>query len=295
MTPAPGFELRPRGIGELLDLAVLVYRERFPVFAVLGMALGAAQWGSQLVQQLALGQAGSAAGANPGTFLLAMYGAMFVSMVLLAVLYALFSMPVLATMDELLKGRNISTGEALRKSLPRTGPVIATALLQLLVTLPFCICMFVGAFVPMVILILAVPAVYFEGRGPVGALQRSYQMQVERGGRQGAADRNWVRTIALMIGTGIVVYALYMFAGLPLAIAQLVWLSDGGVPVNTAFGPQFMPLYIVLPLQLMGQLLTGIFMPIGILVWGLFYYDIRVRHEALDLELGARELAQETP
>ncbi|ANM31470.1 hypothetical protein ABI59_20720 [Acidobacteria bacterium Mor1] len=294
MTPASGFELRPRGIGELLDLAFLVYRERFPVFAVLGVALGTAQWGSQLAQQLALGQVGNA-DANPGTFLLLLYGGFFGSSLLLAVLYAVFSMPILATLDELLKGRNISTGEALRKSLPRIGPVIATALLQLLVTLPFCMCFFVGAFVPMVVLILAVPAVYFEGRGPIGALQRSYQMQIERGGRQGAGDRNWLRAIALMFGTGIVVYALYMFASLPLAIVQMIWLRDGGELLNTAFGPQFMPLYIVLPLQLLGQMLTGVFMPVGILVWGLFYYDIRVRHEALDLELGARELAQETP
>ena len=275
----------------MLDLTFLVYRERFPVFAVFGLTLGLAQWSGNLVMQLSAAGVGTAD--DPMAAAFGLWGGIFLFFLLMAVLFAAGSMPVLAVLDDVLHGRPTSVRSALVKALPRMFPVAIAALLQLLVTMPFCLCFLIGALVPALILILTVPAVYFEQRGPIAAMQRSYQLQIERGGRRGAGDRNWVRAIALMIGTGLVVYALNMFAGLPLAIVQGIAISENPMPINTALGPQFLPLYVVLPLQLLGNLFTGMFLPVGILVWGVFYYDIRMRHEGLDLELGARELASE--
>ena len=63
--------------------------------------------------------------------------------------------------------------------------------------------------------------------------------------------------------------------------------------VPTAFGSQFLPLAVLLPLQLLASLIQGTFVAIGIIPWTVVYYDIRTRHEGLDLELQAAALAAE--
>ena len=80
------------------------------------------------------------------------------------------------------------------------------------------------------------------------------------------------------------IYALNVLSSIPQAIAQAAGVMRGTPTVDTALGPQPMPLSVMLPVYFFGAVVQGVFQPIGVVPWPILYYDVRTRHEGLDLE-----------
>jgi hypothetical protein len=154
------------------------------------------------------------------------------------------------------------------------------------------LCVFPGIFLA-VALALSVPAVYCEKLNGIAAIARSWELVLRRGPGGLTGETNWVRVVVIGFVTLVVVYVLYAIASLPVLAAQGIGQGSGMVPVNTALGPQILPLSLLVPLQLVGAVIQGVFFPIWMIPWPLLYYDIRIRHEGLDLELTLRKMAAE--
>jgi len=298
MHPEQGFELRPRTIGELLDLTFRVYRRGFKVFAVLGIAVTTisvvigtliqamlvdpAIWADLQDQARALGAMGR------------IYTSILVVLLINIFIYGLGMVAITAAAEDTLLGRPVGAAQSLSKSWRRSVWAGIASVLMLLAALACAMACLLPAIPVLIVLSLTVSLVYLERKGPIEAMRRSFELVAKRGPRALSIDSNWVRIAIVGFVTLIVVYMLSLLASLPVFIASgTAALRGGGMMNQTAFGPQLLPLHLLLPLQLVGAVFHGVFVAIGIIPWTVMYYDIRTRHEGLDLELQAQSLARE--
>ncbi len=286
MTTAGSFQLRPRRLGELLDLPFLVYRQRMGAFASFGIVLTLVMFAVGLAWQVFVF---SFVALDPaGVPDLAAVGAMIASIPVLGLLRALAlgcgAMLFVATVEDIRLGRRSSWREILRRALPRMPVAALTAVITGLVFLVgLAACLLPGLFVA-IAFGLAVPAVYLERQGAFGAITRSWELVPRRGAGGMTTETNWVRVFVVLFVTVVVLYALYGLASVPIVIAQGAAQLSGAVPTGTMLGPQVLPLSLLIPLQLVVTVIQGLFFPLGVIPWVMLYYDIRTRHEGIDLE-----------
>ena len=110
------------------------------------------------------------------------------------------------------------------------------------------------------------PAVVIEGRKPISALRRSFELV--RG--------NWWRTFAALILTTLVVFGLSIVLTLLLSVPMTL-LGDEGVITQASNA-------------LLGMLTNAIVIPIAATVGALIYLDLRARSEDYDIEALSQEL-----
>ena len=295
MRTAGTFELRPRRLGEMLDLTFRVYRQRFGLFASLGIVNSVLVFGGTLGWQVLF--FASFDFENPENVDLSSFAAAFLSIPLFVLLYSAIYGTVWVTVnavaEETLLGRKTPLRELLRLSVPRVpAAVVAAIVTSLVIGVGLLFCLIPGIFF-WIALSLTIPALYLERRGPFAAISRSWELVLRRGPGGLTADTNWVRVLVIGFVTIVVLYVLITIGSIPVGIAQVVAQASGDTPVNTALGPQFLPLSVLIPLQLVGAVIQGVFMSIGMIPWPLMLYDIRMRHEGLDLELRLGRLTAE--
>jgi hypothetical protein len=296
MNAHQGFGLRPRSIGELLDLTFRIFRRRFGTFALFGIAIGVLTTlvGTVLQFLLVSPESWMVDQQDPGevlAFLLEIYLVLIVVGLLNLFLYSFGAVAMTAVAEDALLGRPASAASAVSKSWRRaTLAGIAAVMVTICVGLGAFACL-VPAIPIMVMLALTVPLVYLERKGPFEAMNRSYQLVFDRGSRALSIEANWVRVLIVGFVTVVVLYVLSFVSNVPLMVASGAAAFRGEAMVPTAFGSQFLPLSVLLPLQLLASLIHGSFVAIGIIPWTIVYYDIRARHEGLDLELQAETLA----
>jgi hypothetical protein len=239
-------------------------------------------------------EVGSFSGAEPPIeFLVRIYVMIALVVGVGTLLTSAGAMLITAIGAETFSDRRSTLGQIFRASVGRFLPAAVSALTVGL-------CVFAGLLlccapaVPIaVLLVLAVPLVMLERRGPFSAIGRSYQLVVDRGPRDLGLESNWVRVFIVGLVTVVVVYVLYSLAGLPVSIGGFSAAMRGAEPIPTPFGPQFVPLSWLLPLQLLGAVLQGMVQPLAIIPWTVVYFDIRTRHEGLDLERSVAAIAAE--
>lgn len=115
-------------------------------------------------------------------------------------------------------------------------------------------------------LALASPALVMEGRSPFAALRRSWALV--RG--------SWWRVLGILILSAIITNLLATIVSVPITMvaSAATALSESTVPVVLAAG--------------VSTLVSGIItLPFAAAVTGLLYTDLRIRREALDIELVA--------
>lgn len=290
MDAGAGFGLRSRTIGEILDLVFRVYRQRFALFAGIGIAqsfvglfMGLA-WGA-LIGPMGLERDEPAAAA------IVVLGAGTVLLVLAVVIAR--SLGVLAAtvvVEDALFGRPSSVRSILANVLPRTLAAAWTAILVLLLVLAgLVLCCFPGVAIAIVI-VFSVPLCYLERLTGISALGRSYELVIKRGPRTISSASNQVRVFVIGLVVIVILYALNILANAPLMVLVFTRILTRPGVQNTILGPQIAPLYLVLPLQVLGAFLQGLVAMIGVIPWPLLYYDIRTRYEGLDLEVAVQAL-----
>ncbi len=123
--------------------------------------------------------------------------------------------------------------------------------------------------------------VAMEDVGAREAVRRSKQLVSGRVG-PGFLDRVKVRaTLLLTIVTAILV-VVSLTAGIPATIIHFIYMQPFD-PANA--DPDAVPQLLLVPAQLLQTLAQAAFAPLFMVVSALFYVDMRVRREGLDLEL----------
>jgi hypothetical protein len=291
-------DLRPLRLGELLDRTFVLYRSRFWLFAgILLIPHAVLLAGNLLVQGLlSAGQAGSQVdpSANPGAFLAAAAGGM-ATWVLYFIVYSIALGAATFAVSDVYLNRPTTIRGAFQKLRGRIGSLLGLLFVTgvLFVLLFFAaaflaamlggalallgptaggiaaVVVFLGMFVLLAWIMLqfslAVPALVLERAGVFESLSRSSQLTR---GRRGQVFVGFLLVFLLTYNAIILIQSPFL--------AGVFSYSLKGQE------PPFWLAAMSLITAAVSSVLTG---PFGVLVIALFYYDARVRKEALDLRL----------
>lgn len=298
ITASGGHGLRPRSIGEVLDLTFQIYRERFSSFAVLGIATGLLRlilslaWTVLLFRSIdfPLEDISSIDPERMGGLLIAMLIGLPLFLLALMLISGFSVVAMTAAADDGFFGRPSSLGAVVSKGLARTLPAACVTLLTSILTFAgTCLCCLPGL-AALIIWVLAVPLVHLERASITGSMTRSWELVLRRGSTSLSSQSNWVRILVV----GLVTFAVYLIMSvigqLPAAALNVGSILGSREPTMTALGPQPAPLTIMLPLMFVSAAIQGLFIPFLVIPWTIVYYDIRTRYEGLDLEQAASRM-----
>jgi len=260
-------ELRPRGIGEILDSAIALYRARITRLTLVAAAVVVPV---QLLSALVL------LSAQPDHFTLNVTGTVspqydssslgvrIAAVVVVALVGVLSTALIVAICTRVVAdayiGRSSETRESVRAVKPRVFAIAGTSLLVLMSeAIGFVFC-FVGALVPLTLFAVAVPVLILEGVGVSAAIGRSVTLTKAH----------------VMHVLGLVVTAQLLAAILNGALAEAVSLviRTGGSTVAVVIGQSIA--------STIAGVLTTPFVATAIVV---LYFDLRIRDEAFDVQL----------
>lgn len=275
--PAGGFRMRPLSVGDILDETIVIYRRQFVAFITLtGVVMApVALLTLLMVGMLSLVQSTMESGrvSTQTTMILGVSTlAITLPVSLLATAGRLIAgvVAVKVTADILL-GRPIDIWGSYRLSLQRSLPLFVAGFLVAMVVGAAGLCFPVAIYFAMS-WGLIVPVIVLENHGGVEAMRRSWALM---GGRR------WQLLICTIV-MGLLVSTL---AGIPVALFAVlagIWLAVSPGSLLTSSGAPFAFQAGQVVFQTLGETL---FLAIGYIVMTRFYFDARVRKEALDLEL----------
>jgi hypothetical protein len=259
-------ELRARGIGEMLDVAVTLYRACARRLILIALVV---EVPLQLLMTTVLLSAqpdgfdinisGNASPTfeNQSTQLAATFVVLLISLVASAFVLAVCTRIVADAYVGLIGG---SAGEAARGALTRSFAVIGLALLTALSQIAGLLFCLVGVAIPIALFSVAVPALILEGVGVFGALGRSVTL----------AKSHFFRVLGLVLTAQLLATVLNI--GLTLAVAVL--MRNGG---NTTAG--------VISQGVANTVVAVFTTPFIAAAIVACYFDLRIREEAFDVQL----------
>lgn len=310
--------LRPRSVQEIIDQAFRLYRRHFLTFvAITAVVFVPVNMVVQLISVMLQGESvalqRNATSSDFGDSSDALNQYLITSIVLIIILVGLGIIGGL--MQYLSQGaltsavagtyldKPVSFGGAYRNMLRHVGPLVGAIVLQILIG--------IGIFLPIIALFLLsigalaaggdtgfgagfgllcagfllmlvaffvyayvfirlqviVPALMVESLGPVEAVRRSWQL----------VQNYWWRTFALFM----VLYLIELVISAGLA---------GLVTALAGFGTQsFDPVLIQAISGAITVIVTAFFIPLQLVSWTLYYFDLRVRKEGFDIETAASQ------
>lgn len=265
-------DLRPMTLGELLDRTFSLYKKNFWLFAgimtvpsllTLIFQVVNSVLNTPLVKPLSpdAARTGAAAVPNPaafGTF----FGEIFLFLFIFMIIYAMSHAATVFAVSDLYLGRETN----IRSSYFRVWGKIFRVILVVFLTY---LCIWAGLIffiIPGIIvgcrIACGIPALMLEDRGPMNALNRSWELT------KGFAFQIFV--IFLMVVA--LTYAAAAIFTLPFTLMIFSAVKGGTVP----FWPSM--------LQHLGSFISSVLVgPVGTIAYTLMYYNLRVRKEAFDL------------
>ncbi len=335
----PLSNLRPLGLGEIIDRSATFWRKHVKQLFVLSFGFNLLTYiltkALQLAMQSTLAMLqGATKGDGDLEAALTGYGQFLVmtaaTLVATFWLYWLSTLVVSRYVVPAQLGEPVPPAEGLRRGLKRLGALTAAyalsllwaAVATLLMLLPGGlvtvagaallglggtggrvaggIFLVIGALLAMlgILGVLLWYLLRFSLLGPVLAMEELSAMQAFRrsgellSGRvePGFFGRVRVRAIVLVTVVSAILVAVSLLSGLPALIVQFAY-SNPLDPVAMASNP--VPQAILVPAELLQVVGQAVFNPLGLVFYALFYLDIRVRREGLDLE--SRLEARSTP
>lgn len=264
-------ELRPLGVGEILDAGFKIYKARFKTLSlcVLVPVVPLAVLNVLLTASLTDNAFDPDPAAPVG-----MDGAAMAGLLISVLLSALMALLAVAACTRAVagaySGEEVTWQASLRAALGKLAPllgaliftVVAVLLGSLLLLLP-------GLFV-LVRLAVVVPALIVEDLGPLGAVDRSWKL---------VSGRWWAT-----FGAGAIVVILVSIIG---AILQGLLLAPmlGGADSELVGGV----------LSGLGEIVANVFtLPLQAAVITVLYFDLRVRKEGLDLHMLAEQIGSDS-
>jgi hypothetical protein len=268
-------ELRPLSIGELLDRTFSLYRRNFLLFIGIAAIPQLLVLALQLVQTMltpakaavALPAASELQGASP---VLAAGGAVGIFMLAIAAIVVylvayLFSQGgTVYAVSEIYLGRTTTIGQSLSRMRGELWSLFGVVFLNGLVTgISFLLLIIPGIYMACR-LCVCIPAALLEDLGPRDSLERSFGLTKDNAGR----------AFLILLLYVVILYAAIFLVDVPLAF---------GVQ-SAAHDPAMLRLWTAI-LQI-GNFVAGVLVtPVLTIASSIFYFDLRVRKEAFDLQL----------
>jgi hypothetical protein len=265
-----GVDLRPLSLGEILDRTFSLYRSNFllfmgitaiPQLLSLAMNLVATAFGpSRVPIGSAAGQPGFPTAFQPqgGGLLLVLLTA-----IVSLVAYMFSQGGTILAVSDLYLGRPTTIGASLRGVwedfsslfgvIFLNGLAIGAASLLLLIPGIYLLCR----------LLVCVPAALIENRGPRESLRRSFELT------RGSAGRSFV----IIFLAAILIYAAVLLFSVPL----------GFLLASNPRDPSMLRVFTAMT-QVASSLATILVNPVLLIATSVYYYDLRVRKEAFDLQ-----------
>jgi len=264
---------RPLTVGEILDQAFGLYRRYLPSLVVITLICTAIpQIGSAILTVQASSVAAAGAG-QPAVFGAIMSSFLVEYLVLIVVLLIASQLAIGAStlvLSEGYLGRELSTGEALRRAWARIGDIVLLSILTSLVIFLGFLLLIVPGVILTAGLAVATPALMIEqGLNANGAMSRSWALT--KGSR--------FRMFAMLFVTFLIV--IVVAAGAT-AVLGLVAASTGAFKAMT---PDHPPLGFNIAIQVLGLVIKTFLTPIVYCMLTVAYFDLRVRNEGFDLEM----------
>jgi len=270
-------DLRPLSLGELLDRTFFLYRRNFLLF----VGIAAIPYSLFFIVKLAgavmpvLSRA-VAAGRTPsaGVAIAGFGGGIFaVVAVIVGLIAYVFSIgATVFAVSEIYMGRQTSIRASLRRVRGHAGTIFGVMLLSGLIVLAG----FIALIIPGVYLMLRIPvataAALLEDLGPADSIRRSFELTKGFAGRASL----------IFLLSGVLAWVTVAVFQFPFAILIVV----------SAKQAQLVLLWTILA-QLGNFLGSSLVAPVSTISFALFYYDLRVRKEAFDLQMMMKAIGGE--
>lgn len=265
-----GVDLRPLSLGEILDRTFSLYRSNFLLF--IGIT------GIPQLMSLAVTLVTTTLGpsrvtiptypVNPpsvSTALQPLGGGWLTLLVLIVSLIAyLFSQGgTIAAVSDLYLGRSTTIGASLSRVWEHLGSLFGVIVLNGLAIVGGLILLIIPGIYVLCRLLVCVPAALIENRGPRESLRRSFELT------RGSAGRSFV----IILLTVVLNYAAVLLLSVPIGFLLASNLRD----------PSMLRLFTAMT-QISSSVVTIVVGPVLLIATSVYYYDLRVRKEAFDLQ-----------
>jgi len=278
-------DLRPLSIGELLDRTFSLYRRNFLLFIgisaipqLLVLALQLAQTAfmpSKVPMQPSTPTDFQVAGSGFSTGgVLGFLGVAIVGLIVYVFAYLFSQGGTVFAVSELYLGRATTIGQSLGRVRGELGSLFGVIILNGLVTgVAFLLLIIPGIYMACR-LCVCIPAALLENLGPRESLERSFGLTKENAGR----------AFLILLLYSVILYAALFLFDIPFAI---------GIQVES-HNPSMVRLLTAL--MQVGNFVAGVLVtPVLTIASSIFYFDLRVRKEAFDLQLMMNPLAGGVP
>ncbi|MGO9590393.1 MAG: hypothetical protein ACLP3K_10160 [Candidatus Acidiferrales bacterium] len=263
-------DLRPLSLGEILDRTFSLYRNNFLLFIGITAIPQLLILAVHLAQLLLFGYIGTtridptrtalSGGMAAGALL---SGLLATVVYLAAYLYAQGG--TVYAVSELYLGRTTTIGESLRRMRGQAMNLFGVTLLNGIAILVGLILLIVPGIWLACRLITCVPAALLEDLGARDSLERSYRLT------EGSAGRAFV------------IYLIYFVMAI-IAASLFTYPFDVMIALSAARHPESVRMWLALA-QVGNTIGETLITPILLIATAVFYYDLRVRKEAFDLQL----------
>jgi hypothetical protein len=262
-------DLRPLSLGELLDRTFYLYRRHFLLFlgisAIPYSFFFLANLATVLIPAIAR-QANSSHMQSRGIFAMAAGSGLFGILALLVGCIAfLFSVgATVHAVGEIYAGHSTSIRESMASMRGESGTIFGVMFLSGLLLLAGMIAFIFPMFYIMCRLSVALPSAVLENLGPADSIRRSF-----------ALTRNFA-------GRAFMIYLLYF--AMVFGIIAVFQFPFAMLLVMNAKQPQLVIMWTTL-MQFGNFIGSSLVAPVSTIGFALFYYDLRVRKEAFDLQM----------
>lgn len=268
----PDMDLRPLSLGEMLDRTFSLYRRNFLLFlgitALPNLLILALNLTHAMILKPAVANASRTAvrvqvAPSSGLIALGVAGA-FVAVIVYVVAYLFAQGGTVYAVSEIYLGRTTSIRASLARMRGQLGTLFGVSLLSGLVALIGFIFLIIPGIYIICRLITAVPAALLEDLGPRAALERSFQLTKDNAGK----------SFVIYLLYFVLVYAAAFLLVVPFTAAMTLSSKD----------PAMVQMWLALSQvgDFVATVLVGPFLTIAAAV---FYFDLRVRKEAFDLQV----------
>ena len=278
-------DLRPLSIGELLDRTFSLYRRNFLLFIgisaipqLLVLAMRLAQTALMPARKVVVPTPTTEfQSASPGFVVAGVAGMVLLVVVGLIVYFVayLFSQGgTVYAVSELYLGRTTTIGQSLSRMRGELWSLFWLIVFNLVILIVSFILLIIPSIYMACRLCVCIPAALLEGLGPFDALQRSFALTKDNAGRA---------FLILLLYVVILYAALFLF-GIPFGIAIQSAAKDPAM------------LRVWTALMQIGNFVAGVLVtPVLTIASSIFYFDLRVRKEAFDLQLMMNPLGGGVP
>ena len=261
---------RPLTVGEILDQAFGLYRRYLPALVVITLICTAVpQIGQAFFAVLA---------SSPERVASIWTDYLFEYLLLLVVLLIASQLAIGAStlvLSEGYLGRELSTGEALRRAWARIGDIVLLSILTSLVIFLGILLLIVPGLILAAGLAVATPALMIEqGLNASGAMSRSWALT--KGSR--------FRIFAMLFVTFLII--VVVAAGATAVLGLLAAVTGA----FRSMSPGHPSLGLNIAIQVLGLVIKTFLTPIVYCMLTVAYFDLRVRAEGFDLEMLASTL-----